>query len=246
MKRKKTRPEATSRLRNWQCQEIYHVYQRGNYKQQIFYTPEQLVIYLHRLDLLARRYDVRIHSYCLMSNHIHFLLEPARIGGISRLMQSLQSYHSRWIHRTQNRDGHLWKNRFKAVRITSPAHYRKALLFIERSPTVAALVRHAERYPYSSAAAHVANSASQVFRHGNREATVNLHLARWQLEFGLDYRWQDWLRDPPAATMDADLLAVVQRILGKDCRSPLNPVDLPPPLPSGRASPSAMTVARAG
>ena len=60
--KKKTKTAPNPRLRNWQCGEVYHVYQRGNYKQDVFHTDVQLITYLQRLNLLAERYFVRIHE----------------------------------------------------------------------------------------------------------------------------------------------------------------------------------------
>jgi hypothetical protein len=158
-----------------------------------------------------------------MSNHVHFLVETTRKDGISRFMQQLQAYHSRWIHGTQNRDGHLWKNRFGAKEIVSAIHYRKTLLYIERNPLEARIVTRAEDYPYSSAAAHVADTPTATFGH---QITVNLFLDRWRAECD-PAAWRQALEDPKQAAIDSD----VREILGKDRLSPLLPVALPPPKP---------------
>ena len=225
MKRKNKKLEPTSRLRNWQCGEVYHIYQRGNYKQPVFYTEIQLLVYLQRFDMLARRYSIRVHAFCLMSNHVHFVLETTRRDGISRFMQQLQAYHSRWIHGTQERDGHLWKNRFGVNRIKSPRHYRHALVYTERNPLAAGFVRTATQYAYSSAAAHAANSPTVTIGHGPNQATVHLYLDRWRLQCDPDH-WAHWLQNPKSAALNEDL-AEIQKVLGKDRHRPLNPTPLP-------------------
>lgn len=227
--KKKTKAAPNPRLRNWQCGEVYHVYQRGNYKQDVFHTDVQLITYLQRLNLLAERYFVRIHAFCLMSNHVHVLVETSRKDGISRFMQHLQAYHSRWIHGTKGLDGHLWKNRFGAKRIKSPRHYRDALLYIERNLLAAGLVRYAQDYPYSSAAARVANRSTAVIGYGMNQAIVQLYVDRWQRECDPS-AWKHWLCNPKSAALDEDL-AEVRKVLGKDRKSPLNPGPLPFPGP---------------
>jgi len=213
----------TPRLRNWKCLETYHVYQRGNYRQQIFFTEAQILTYLQRIDLLAKRYSVRIHGFCLMSNHVHFLLETTRKDGISRFMQQLQAYHARWIHGTQLRDGHLWKNRFGAKLITSPHQFRETLLYIERNPLAARLSGRAEDYPYSSAAAHVANSPSATIGEGKLQATIHLFLDRWHRE--CDY--QNWrhLLQPRGTAPNGDIDETL-KILGKQREAPLDPIPI--------------------
>ncbi len=227
MKPKKSKSAPNPRLRNWRCGEVYHIYQRGNYKQEVFYTEVQLITYLQRLNLLAERYLVRVHAFCLMSNHIHFLVEARRKDGISRFMQHLQAYHARWIHGTQGRDGHLWKNRFGAKQIRSARHYREALVYVERNPLAAGLVRHAEDYPYSSAAAHVAQSNQATVGFGNQQAVIELYLDRWKAECDPS-TWKHWLCNPKSAALNEDL-AEVRKVLGKDRGSPLNPRPLPFP-----------------
>ena len=215
------------RLRNWRCFEVYHVYQRGNYKQPVFFTSTDLLSYLKRIDLLATRYSIRLHAFCLMSNHVHFLLETTRKDGISRFMQQLQSYHSRWIHSNQQRDGHLWKNRFGAKQITSSRHYHKALLYVERNPLTAGLVKRPEDYLYSSAAAHVAQLDVAVIGCGDEQVNVHLYVDRWRAECD-PATWSVALEDPARAAMDQDL-AEVRKVLGKDRQMPLNATSLPPP-----------------
>ena len=220
MKTKKPR----SRRRNFHCGDVYHIYQRGNYRQDVFFTATHLLIYLRRIALLADRYHIRLHAFCLMSNHIHFLVETSRKDGISRFMQQLQAYHARLIHSDQNQDGHLWKNRFGHTRITSPAHYRHTMLYIERNPLQAKMVTRAEYYPYSSAAAHVANSPLAVIGHGQSQVQIPLFLDRWQLECE-PATWRQALMDHQLP----DILQAIQLILRRDRLTPLLPNSLPPP-----------------
>lgn len=240
----KKKREPTSRRRNWQCGEVYHIYQRGNYRQQVFFTEVQLITYLQRFSLLAKRYSIRVHALCLMSNHVHFLLETTRTDGISRFMQQLQAYHSRWIHGTQQRDGHLWKNRFGVKRIKSPRHYRTAMLYVERNPLAAGFVRQPHEYAYSTAAAHVANSPTATIGYGDLQATIDLYLPRWQLECD-PLTWKHWLQNPKSAALNEDF-ALVHKVLGKDQRYPLNPVALPLPIPPSNDPPSPNLATRAG
>ncbi len=247
--RKRLRPPPP-RVRDWKCGYVYHVYQRGNYKQSVFHDQTQIVHYLQRFDLLARRYDVRIHAFCIMSNHIHFVLEPTRRGGgISSLMQHLQSYHARWIHRALDRDGHLWKNRFRAKRVTSPAHYRALLLYVERNPVEAGLVRRAERYAYSSAAAHSAGRTAHRLQHGSQIALIHLHLDRWRLDCDDVPPWRRLLRLAPPTLTASDMNDAIARLLGRDWQRPLNPHHLPPPQPPRRpptSQPARTSLARTG
>src|SRR6267154_3319709 len=64
-----------------------HVVQRGNNREDCFFTEADYAAYLHWLERAARTYRVAIHAYVLMTNHVHLLVTPGLEGGVSRMMQ---------------------------------------------------------------------------------------------------------------------------------------------------------------
>jgi REP element-mobilizing transposase RayT len=157
--------------------------------------------YLHRFFLLAKRYRVRVHAFCLMGNHVHFVLEPQRRWSISFLMRDLQSYHSRALHTRCGWDGHSWKHHFGAKRIETADYYRAVMWYVESNPVTAKRIDKAERYFYSSARAHV-EKQDIVLEHRGMKVAVNLYWKRWEKEFsGLD--WATFLQSPQGAADQA-------------------------------------------
>ncbi len=226
------------RLRKFKCRHVYHVYQRGSYRQDVFRQPAHLLLYLNRLDRLARRCKVRIHAYCLMSNHVHFMFEPQRKGAISKLMQHLQSYHARYMNGLQNTQGHLWRHHFHAKPITSSAQYRNTLVYIEQNPTAAAMTKQAHLYPYSSAQAHLNNDASYTVKHKGQSATIRIYLDRWRKEFEIPAtgpsQWAAWL----LKRGQAEFAKSVALMIGKPPRKPTAlPFALPAKPTAAAASP---------
>ncbi|MBY0507137.1 MAG: transposase [Bryobacteraceae bacterium] len=209
---------APPRKRDWMVRQCYHVYQRGSRRQQVFSTHAQLTGYLDRLDRLARRYRVRVHAYCLMSNHVHFVLEPLTKWGISHLMQHLQSHYARGVHQELGVTGHLWRNHFHAKHIKTARQYRATLLYVEQNPTAAGIARRAHVYCYSSAPAHAANDPLH--------SRVRLYMTRWRKEFPTYLDWPATLRSPHEAEFRADF-AEVERVLGSDRVRPYDPEALP-------------------
>jgi REP-associated tyrosine transposase len=53
---------------------LYHVIVRGNQRQKTFSQPGDYQVYLAKVAHYRRKYEVTIHSYCLMPNHVHLLL----------------------------------------------------------------------------------------------------------------------------------------------------------------------------
>ena len=230
------------RKRDWHVRQVYHIYQRGSRQQTVFRTRAQLVSYLDHFDRLARRYRVRVHAFCLMSNHVHFVLEPLIQWGISHLMQHLQSHYARRIHQALGITGHLWHNHFHCKPIKSASQYRATMLYVEQNPTSAGLAKRAHLYEYSSAPAHAANQTHHCLRHHHLKCEVRLYLTRWRKEFPDYANWANWLRSPRDAAHQAEL-AEIERVLGADRIQRKTSRPLPPlqPLAKEAASGSPRT-----
>ena len=65
----------------------YHLRQRGNNKEACFYEIDDYHHYLDLLSTMLKRYDVQLHAYVLMTNHVHLLMTPKDKEGISQLMR---------------------------------------------------------------------------------------------------------------------------------------------------------------
>ncbi len=92
----------------------HHIVQRGVDRQAVFYDRDCFLCYLHLLDAYAKQHDVNVHSWCLMTNHVHLLVTPTITGTLSRLMQQLNRRYVQQINTRFERTGHLWAGRFKA------------------------------------------------------------------------------------------------------------------------------------
>lgn len=96
-----------------------HVIQRGNNREPCFYTKEDYVAYLEFLKIACDKTGCRLHTYVLMTNHVHMLITPMQKYGISALMQSLGKRYVQYINKTYKRTGTLWEGRYKASLIDS-------------------------------------------------------------------------------------------------------------------------------
>ena len=54
----------------------YHIVQRGNNREAVFYEVEDYQFYVELMEELIKRYGVKCHAYVLMTNHIHLLVTP--------------------------------------------------------------------------------------------------------------------------------------------------------------------------
>ncbi len=127
-----------------------HVIQRGNNRNACFFAEQDYTVYLDKLKEYATKYEVKIHSYVLMTNHTHLLLTPKEKDGTSQLLQSLGRYYVRYINQTHNRTGTLWEGRFKSTLIDSEQYFLLVSRYIELNPVRAKMVKHPAEYPWSS------------------------------------------------------------------------------------------------
>ncbi|PCI51216.1 MAG: transposase [Alphaproteobacteria bacterium] len=127
-----------------------HVVQRGNNRQATFFADEDYAVYLDKLKEYADKYQVAIHAYVLMTNHVHLLLTPSTKTGVSQMMQALGRYYVRYINQTYHRSGTLWEGRYKSTLVDSEAYFLLLSRYIELNPVRAEMVDHPAEYPWSS------------------------------------------------------------------------------------------------
>ena len=127
-----------------------HVVQRGNNRQVTFFGDEDYAVYLDKLKEYGKKYQVAIHAYVLMTNHVHLLVTPSTNEGVSKLMQSLGRYYVRYVNQTYNRTGTLWEGRFKSTLVDSEQYFLLVSRYIELNPVAADMVNHPVEYPWSS------------------------------------------------------------------------------------------------
>ncbi len=132
----------------------HHIIQRGNHKQDIFFSDEDCRCYIDLLAKACVKHQVRCLAWCLMSNHIHLILIPATADALRALMASVHTTYSQRVNRAQSFAGHLFQGRFASYPMDE-AHLLVAVRYVENNPVKAGLVAAAEEWRWSSAAAHV-------------------------------------------------------------------------------------------
>jgi putative transposase len=97
----------------------YHSVQRGNNREACFIEPENYQYYLTLWQQIAKRYGVSVHAYCLMTNHIHFLVTPTSELAISNTMKVVGSRYASYINCRYKRTGTLWEGRHRSSLVQS-------------------------------------------------------------------------------------------------------------------------------
>lgn len=132
----------------------YHVTQRGVDRQRVFFQRSDRTSYLSLAGSLLRLADVRILAWCLMTNHVHWIVVPEREGSLPQFFRHLQGRYAQGVNARRGRVGHLWQNRYFAC-VLDRAHLWTAIRYVEWNPVRAKMVENPTDYRWSSAGLHV-------------------------------------------------------------------------------------------
>lgn len=131
----------------------HHITQRGNDRQDVFFTSKDRTQYLSLLRIQCDAYGLDVHGYSLMSNHVHVVGIPRAKFSIAKAIGVTHGQYSQYINDAYGRVGHLWQSRFYSCTMDKD-HYVLGLRYVECNPERAGLVTDPCDYPWSSAAAH--------------------------------------------------------------------------------------------
>jgi len=158
-----------------------HLIQRGNNRQATFFAEEDYRCYLTWLTDAAKKYDCRIYTYVLMTNHVHLLASTARPYGLSLMMQYVGRYFVRYINRVYRCSGTLWEGRFKASLVDTETYFLRCCRYIECNPVRAQMVLGPGEYPWSSYRNHAFGVSDKLLAvHEQYERLDNSAEARQQ------------------------------------------------------------------
>lgn len=127
----------------------YHVMNRGVNREKLFFNSEHKYSFFNLLNETKKIYGIEIHAYCLMSNHYHLIIHTPR-GNISHAMKYLNSNYARLVNVSMNRDGPLFKGRFKAIIISADDYLIRLSRYIHLNPVKAKIVSSPSLYKWSS------------------------------------------------------------------------------------------------
>lgn len=153
----------------------HHITQRGNNRQDTFFTDDDRRAYLAILRSQAKRYGLTLLGYCLMTNHVHLVVIPQGPDSLNKAIGRTHWIYSQAINRWHGRSGHLWQSRFYSCALDD-AHLIAAMAYLERNPVRAGLARVAWKYPWSSAEAHLNLKDPQGLISLDRWRVVSAHL----------------------------------------------------------------------
>jgi len=128
---------------------LYHVSSRGNKGASIFPDERDRDLFLHELAETVRRYRWLCHSYCLMGNHYHLLVETTE-PNLAAGAQRLNGAYAQELNRTYGQRGHVFQGRYHAVLVEKESHLLEVARYIVLNPVRARLCGEARDWKWSS------------------------------------------------------------------------------------------------
>lgn len=143
---------------------LYHIYNRGTEKRNIFLDESYYFRFIHDLyefnDANAvlhtdwkiktgqseicrgsasangkgRELLVEIITFCLMPNHFHLVLRQFKEGGIAKFMQKLGTGYTMYFNQKNQRNGVLFQGKFKAILINKDNYFLPLVNYIHLNP----------------------------------------------------------------------------------------------------------------
>jgi REP element-mobilizing transposase RayT len=140
---------------------LYHVITRGNNRQTIFHSPEDYEKFLSLMRIQKSKLPYFLYAYCLMSNHVHLLIER-QADAIGRIMHRVLTGYGQYYNRRYQKVGHLLQGRHKSILCESEPYLCELVRYIHLNPVRAKMVSKPEDYEYSSHRSYLGLKATEI------------------------------------------------------------------------------------
>lgn len=129
----------------------HHIMQRGHNRQVVFASEDDFEYYRENLILFKKEFGCKIYSYCLMTNHVHLIVDPgSNPESLSLLMKRVSGRQTRYVNKLEKRSGSLWEGRFKSSIVSTKEYLLSCSRYIELNPLRAGMVDEPSGYQWSS------------------------------------------------------------------------------------------------
>jgi REP element-mobilizing transposase RayT len=122
----------------------HHVTQRGNKRERIFFEEGDQQVYLDLMAEQLAKHEIACWSYCLMANHVHFILVPTKPDTLARAVGEAYRRYTLHVGQREKWRGHLFQGRFYSVAMDE-GHLMATFRYVAPNPVKAKLPRGHER-----------------------------------------------------------------------------------------------------
>ena len=154
---------------------FYHIYNRGNNREKIFFEEENYHYFLRQYQKYLSNH-VETYAYCLMPNHFHFAIriketseafevsQSTKLTPLEKAFRDFFISYAKSINKRYNRTGSLFQYKFKRKPVTKPTYLMRLILYIHANPVDAKLCSNFEDWHFSSYNAVLRNTPTEIQR----------------------------------------------------------------------------------
>jgi putative transposase len=129
----------------------HHVIHRGVNRVDIFRSESDYECFLTIFRSAAAKHETDVHTYVLMTNHVHFIVTPRVEGALSKTMKNVGETYVPYFNRRYERTGGLFNGRYRALAINSESYWFTCMRYVELNPVRAGIIgRPEDCYRWSS------------------------------------------------------------------------------------------------
>lgn len=140
---------------------LYHVMLRAINRQDLFLDHEDRQRFIDTLIRFKAKSGYEIYGYCLMTNHIHLLMQAVE-EDIAVVMKRINVSYVYWYNNKYERAGHLFQDRYKSETVENDAYFMIVLRYIHQNPLKAGLASKLSEYTWSSYHDYLQNNQNLV------------------------------------------------------------------------------------
>jgi REP element-mobilizing transposase RayT len=137
------------RERNLEPGNYYHLYNRGNNRQNIFFERDNYLHFLKQFRYYVADATVQVVAYCLMPNHYHILIYLQE-DSLSAAMHRFTMSYTKAINRRYQKCGSLFQGRFQTLHVDSDDYLLHLTRYIHLNPVQPGFVEKPEDWEFSS------------------------------------------------------------------------------------------------
>ncbi len=112
---------------------LYHVTNRGNERKAIYRDDADRKEFLKILSQSITTYGVILHSFVLMENHYHLLVQTP-LANLGEFMRHFNITYTSHYNRRHNRAGHLFQGRYKSFLVELDSYLSQVSRYIHLNP----------------------------------------------------------------------------------------------------------------
>ena len=161
----------------------HHITQRGNYRQNIFKDDADRRQYLFLMADYGQKYHLDILAYCLMNNHVHFIVMPKDEKSLGDTFRIVHTRYAQYFNKKMCSKGHLWQGRYYSC-VLDGRHLLAAARYVERNPVRIKVANKPTDYVWSSAKSHSTIPTNDIINASNLFKYVEIEQSQWRAFIG--------------------------------------------------------------